>query len=179
MVAGVGGRTGRGWSGRCGGRPAGGFEEVQPFVVAVPAFGQVQGETAAAVAGGAGGDGDEVAADGGGAGPGVAAAGQGAGGAGQVVRDGGDGEPGGVGGELPGRQVRERSVGAVGEELLDDRVVAVLVLGLDELERGVGEDGVVAPGGEQLALARCGLGLVADAADDEPGGDVQALSSWR
>ena len=72
-------------------------------------------------------------------------------------------------------QVREGAVVEVGEELLDDGVAAVLLLGLDELERGVGEDGVVAPGGEQLALARCGLCLVADAADDEPGGDVQFL----
>jgi hypothetical protein len=70
-------------------------------VLAVPAFGQVQGEATPAVAGGAAGDGDQVTADSGRAGPGVAAAGQGAGGAGQVVRDGGDGEPGGVGGELP------------------------------------------------------------------------------
>jgi hypothetical protein len=58
----------RGWSGRRGGRPAVGVEEVQPFVLAVPAFGQVQGEVAAAVPGGAGGDGDQVAADGRGAG---------------------------------------------------------------------------------------------------------------
>ena len=57
-------RTGPGWSGRCGGRAAGGGEQVQPFVLAVPAFGQVQGEVAAAVPGGAGGDGDQVAADG-------------------------------------------------------------------------------------------------------------------
>ena len=148
-------------------------------MLAVPALGQVQGEAAAAVAGGAGGDGDQVAADGGGAGPGVAAAGEGAGGADQVVGDGGDGQPGGVGGELPRGQVREGAVVEVGEDLLDDGVAAVLLLGLDELERGVGEDGVVAPGGEQLALARCGLCLVADAADDQPGGDVQFLSSSR
>jgi len=57
----------------------------------VPAFGQVQGEALAAVAGGADGDGDQVAADGGRAGLRVPAPGQGAGGAGQVVRDGGDG----------------------------------------------------------------------------------------
>ena len=97
---GVAGRTGLGWSGRCGGRSAGGFEQVQPCVLAVPAFGQVQGEAAAAVADGPGGDGDQVAADRDGAGPAVAAAGQGAGGAQEVARDGGDGEPGGVGGEL-------------------------------------------------------------------------------
>ncbi len=123
-------------------------------MLAVPAFGQVQGEAASAVAGGAGGDGDQVAADGGRAGSGVAAAGERAGGPGQVVRDGRDGQPGGVGGELPRRQVRERAVVQVGQELLDDGVAAVLLFGLDELERGAGEDGVVAPGGEQLALAR-------------------------
>ena len=40
-------RTGSGWSGRSGGRPAGCGEEVQPFVLAVPALRQVQGEVAA------------------------------------------------------------------------------------------------------------------------------------
>ena len=128
------------------------------------------------MAGGAGGDGDQVAADRGGAGPGVAAAGESAGGTEQVVRDGGDGQPGGVGGELPRGQVGEGPVVEVVEELLDDSVAAVLLLGLDELERGVGEDGVVAPGREQLALPGCRLRvLVADAPDDEPGGDVQFL----
>src|SRR6266850_2254199 len=61
-----------------------GFEEVQPLLVVVPAFGQVQGEVAAAVAGGAGRDVDEVAAYGGAAGPGVGAAGESASGAQQV-----------------------------------------------------------------------------------------------
>jgi hypothetical protein len=46
----------------------------------------------------------------------------------------------------------EGAVVQVGEDLLDDRVAAVLLLCPDELERRVGEDGVVAPGGEQLAL---------------------------
>src|SRR5689334_15569957 len=42
--------------------------------------------------------------------------------------------------------------------------------------RVVGEDGVVAPGGEQLALPGPGvLILVADAADDEPGSDMQGF----
>ena len=35
--------TGLGWSGRCGGWPAGGLEQVEPLVLAVPFFGQVQG----------------------------------------------------------------------------------------------------------------------------------------
>jgi hypothetical protein len=48
--------TGRGWSGRCGGRAAGCGEHVQPFVFAVAALREVQGDVA--VPGGAGGDGD-------------------------------------------------------------------------------------------------------------------------
>lgn len=43
--------------------------------------------------------------------------------------------PRGVRGEGPGRQVGERAAGDVGEDLLHDRVVAVLALGLDEHER--------------------------------------------
>jgi hypothetical protein len=101
LPRGVGGGPGLGWSGRCGGWPAGGFEEVAPFALAVPAFGQVEGEPVPAVAGGPGGDGDQVAADGGGPGLRVPAAGQGPGGAQEVLRDGGDGEPGGVGVEVP------------------------------------------------------------------------------
>jgi len=51
-------------------------------------------------------------------------------------------------------------------------VVAVLFLGLDQLERGIGEDGVIAEDGEQLVLARGGLLVqVTDPADDQPGGD--------
>ena len=109
-VAAVGVRTGPGWSGRCGGRAAGGVEEVQPFVLAVPAFGQVQGDVAAAVPGDAGGDVDQVAADGGAAGLGEGEAGQGSGGAQQVVRHGRDRQPGGVRGEEPGGQVSQGAV---------------------------------------------------------------------
>jgi hypothetical protein len=93
-----------GWSGRCGRRwAAGGFEEVQPAGLVVPFFGQVDGDVAAAVAGDAGGDGDQAGADGGAAGPGVEGGCEYAGGAGQVGGDGGQGEPGGVGWEVPGR----------------------------------------------------------------------------
>jgi hypothetical protein len=59
----------------------------------------VQGDVAAAVAGNAGGDVDQVSPDGGAAGLGVGEAGQGTGGAQQVVADRGQGEPGRVGGE--------------------------------------------------------------------------------
>jgi transposase len=83
-------RTGPGWSSRSGGRPAPGGEQVQPFVFAVPAFGQMQGEVAAAVPGGAGGDGDQVTADGGGPGLREGQGRQGAGRTDQVVRHGGD-----------------------------------------------------------------------------------------
>ena len=87
MAVGLRGRGDRVWAGQaaCGGRAAGGLEEVHPFGLAVPAFGQVQGEVAAAVAGGAGGDVDEVAAQGGASGLGAGEAGQGPGGAQQVV----------------------------------------------------------------------------------------------
>ena len=88
---------------------------------------------AAAVAGDAGGDGDQLAADGRAAGSGVERPGQRAGGAGQVVADGGQGEPGGIGREVPRRQVRERPGAQVCEDLLDDGVIAVLRLGLDRL----------------------------------------------
>src|SRR6266496_5267327 len=47
-----------------GRRPAGSIEEIHPFLLAVPARGQVQGDVAASVPGDPGGDGDEVAADG-------------------------------------------------------------------------------------------------------------------
>jgi hypothetical protein len=43
-------------------------EQAGPFVLAVPACGQVDGEVAVAMAGGPRGDGDEVAAHGGAAG---------------------------------------------------------------------------------------------------------------
>ena len=57
-------------------------------------------------------------------------------------------------GNEPGGQVRQGAVGPVREDLLDLGVVAVVLLGLEHHERGVGEHGVVAPDGEQLVLAR-------------------------
>src|SRR6185437_26573 len=73
------GDLGLGGSGRGGWRAAGGGEQGLPFVVAVPAFGKVEGDVAAAVPGGAGGDVDQVTADGGAAGFAVGEAGQGPG----------------------------------------------------------------------------------------------------
>jgi hypothetical protein len=48
--------------------------------------------------------------------------------------------------------VGQRRSSGVGDELLDDRVVAVLALGLQHLETGGDEHGVVPPGGEQRVL---------------------------
>jgi hypothetical protein len=74
------------------------------------------------------------------------------------------------------RQVGQRPVGPVGEDLPDDRVVTVLGLGLDQLDRGVGEHGVVAPGREQLVLPGGSLAVeVTDPPHDQPGGDLLAL----
>jgi hypothetical protein len=101
-LSGVRVRTGRGWSGRSR-RRAAGVPEVQPFLLAVPALGQVEGEVSPAVAGGAGGDGDQVAADGRCAGFRVQGAGQGARRADQVLRHGGDDQPGGIGVENTGK----------------------------------------------------------------------------
>jgi len=72
------------------------------------------------------GDVDEPGADGGSGRHGELQRGQGAQGAGEVVRDRGQRQPAGVGGERPGRGVRQRPCLQVGDDLLDDGVVAVL-----------------------------------------------------
>ena len=56
------------------------------------------------------------------------------GGAGDVERGYRAGDPGGVGHVLPGRQVRQWSVLELGDDLLDDRVVTVALVGLDQPE---------------------------------------------
>src|SRR5512135_2130423 len=103
------------------------------------AGGQVEDQVPAAVAGGPGGHGDEVAADGGGAALRVAGPGPGPGGAQQVMGHGREDQPGPVRVEGAGWQVSEGACVQVGDDLLDDRVVAVLALGLDQLERGIGK----------------------------------------
>jgi hypothetical protein len=112
-------------------------------VRAVPAFGQVHSELAAAVPGGAGGDVDQVAAQGGAPGFTAGQAGQASGGAQQVAADRGERQPGRAGGERARWQVGERPVGPVRKDLLGLGVTAVLLLSLERLERGVGEDGVL------------------------------------
>ena len=95
----AGGDRVSGWSGRPGGRAAGGFEQGPPFAFAVPVLRQVQGQLAAAAAGEAGGDVDQVGADGGAAGPGVEPGGQAPGRAQQVAGDCGAGQPRGIRGK--------------------------------------------------------------------------------
>src|SRR5207244_12854002 len=100
---GGGGAAGRGGTGGGGGRrrgrAAGGFEQGPPLAFAVPVLRQVQGQLAAAAAGEAGGDVDQVGADGGAAGPGVEPGGQAPGRAQQVAGDRGAGQPRGIRGK--------------------------------------------------------------------------------
>ena len=95
-----------------------------PLDLPWPVRGQVQRRLAGG-RGEAGGHGDQVPAQGGAARDGVVAAGDGPGGAQQIVRDHRAGQPGAVGGEQPGRDMRERAVDEVGEGGLDDGVPAV------------------------------------------------------
>ncbi len=147
-----------------------------PCVLPGPSPRQVQGE-AAGGAGDPGGDMDQVGAQGGGGGLGMEDRGQGARGPQQVVGHGPQDQPRGVRVELPRGQVGQGAGLAVGNDLLDDCVVAVLPLGLEGLERAVGEERVVAPDRKQLALFADGgrSGQVTDPAHDEPGGDVLGL----
>lgn len=112
-------------------------------------MGQVKVESAAGGSDPAG-DLDDLPADGGP--PRRGQVGRDRGGTSEVERDHGQGDPGGVGRVLPRRQVRQRSVLEFGDDLLDDRVVTVPLVGLDHPEPGVGDEGVVAVGREQFAL---------------------------
>ncbi|MFI7702604.1 hypothetical protein [Nonomuraea sp. NPDC049480] len=68
--------------------------------------------------------------------------------------------------------MRERPVDQVGVDRLLHGVITMLFLGLKQRIRAVGEDRVVAPGGEQFVLAASGLRVEPlDPADDQPGGD--------
>jgi hypothetical protein len=75
---------------------------------------------------------DQLGADRGGRGSGVTGAGEAGRGAHHVERNGGKDEPGGVGAEPSGRQVRQGPVLEVGDDLFDDRVLAVGGLGVDQ-----------------------------------------------
>src|SRR4051812_42224402 len=105
--------------------------------------------------------------------PAVVGCGEVSGGAGEVVREHGADQPGGVGGELPAGQVGQGPVDEVGVDLFDDGVAAVLGFGGLGPQRAVGEHGVVAPGGEQFAPTVTLLGVEAPyPPHDEPGGDL-------
>ena len=66
-------------------------------------------------------------------------------------------------------QVGQGSVDQLGVELFDDRVVAVVGLGLQGGERAVGEHGVIPPGRAELGLPGRDLrGQPADPAHDQP-----------
>src|SRR5690606_8454473 len=122
-----------------------------------PVSGQVEVK-AAGVVGDSAGDVDQPVTGGGCASGGQAWAGEHGEGAGEVVRDRDAGQPGVVSVEPARWQVGQGSVDEFGEDLLDDGVAAVVSLGLFQDERAVGEDGVVAPHGEQHALVvHCGL----------------------
>jgi hypothetical protein len=73
------------------------------------------------------------------------------------------------------RQTGERPILQVGDDLFDDRVAAVVGLGVEHRQWRVGEHRMVSPGGEQFALPiredviRVG---VADPAHDQPPGNL-------
>jgi len=68
------------------------------------------------------------------------AAGETSHGATEVVGYHGQGEPGGVGHELPPRQVRQSGALELGDALLDDGVAAVVGLDVDEVAGTVGDE---------------------------------------
>ena len=84
----------------------------------------------------------------------------GRGGAGEVERDHRARDPGGVGRLATRRQVRRRCVLELGDDLLDDRVVAEGLVCIDQAQARVGDEGVVATRREQLALLGVGSALL-------------------
>jgi hypothetical protein len=77
----------------------------------------------------------------------------------------------------PGKE-RRRAAGDLGEDLLHDGAVTALTSSPGQLERGIGENHVVTPGGKQLALPVSGLLIqVPDPADHQSRGDGLALSA--
>lgn len=163
---------GAGWSGGRGGWPGRSGEESGPGRLGRPVSGEVQDQPAAGGRDPAG-DVDDPGPQGRPADPGQA--GGDGGGPGQVERDHCGRDPGGVRGVAARREVRPRAGFEFGDDLLDDRVFPVPLISDDGGQRGVGDEGVVPVGGEQLLLDRPvtadGL-LAADPAHDQPAGDV-------
>jgi len=104
--------------------------------------------------------------------------GESAGGAGQVERDRGEHQPRGVRREAAGRQACQWPCLEVGDDLFDDRVATVVGLDGEHRQGRVGEHGVVAPSGKQLALRVhvhvVGVG-VPHPPHDQPRGDLPSL----
>ncbi|WP_238695195.1 hypothetical protein [Ornithinimicrobium flavum] len=76
---------------------------------------------------------------------------------------------------FPEGRLRQGPVLELGDDLLDDRVPPVVLIGLDGAQVGVGDERVVALGSEQLTLrvAVPGQGLEpSDPAHDQPAGHV-------
>jgi hypothetical protein len=66
----------------------------------------------------------------------------------------------------------------LGDDLLEDRVVTVSLVGLDGREGGVGDEPVMAVGVEQFALSGMRGGVEPlDAADHQPADDVLVLAA--
>ena len=93
----------------------------------------------------------------------------------QVVRERGEHGPGAVGVEVAGGEVRQRLVFEVGDDLLDDGVVAVLGLDDRDVVGAVGDEREVPPVGPQLGLGAEQAG----AADDQPAPAVDGLGDLR
>jgi hypothetical protein len=72
--------------------------------------------------------------------------------------------------------MRERPVDQIGVDLLHHRVITMVFFGLHQPVGAVGEDRMVAVGGEQFVLAAPGLAVEPlNPAHDQPGGDGLAL----
>src|SRR5688572_1075992 len=103
-----------------------------------PAGGEVQ-RPAAGAAGQASGEREESAAEGAGGADGLAGQAEYRGPTQQVVCEAGDHRPGGVGVEVPGREVRERLVFEIADRELDDGVLAMFGLDGAQILGAVGE----------------------------------------
>jgi hypothetical protein len=78
--------------------------------------------------------------------------------------------------------VRQRTVEQVGEDLFDNGVAAMLGFSLHEFKWAVGEHGVIAVGGEQLALVFGGgawVTLAHQARDQPPVGGMRGSGCER
>ena len=174
-AAGAGGCGGVDWA--CwlgsagGGERADAVEGVGVVAVPGPAGWEVE-RPAAGVAGQAAGDAQQPAAQGAGGAVGCVGEPEQLCPSEQVVCEHGEHGPGGVGVELAGGEVRESLVFEVGDDLLDDGVVAVLGLDERELFAAVGEEAEVAPVGPQFGLGADQAG----APDDQP---PAAVASFR